>query len=493
MNHPRFEHTDVAAAVAAIEHGWLIGQRWFPGKGHAIGELDLVDAFPLDGRSVLSVVDVAFGDGAHRRITLPFVADPEARTLRPAEPGDGAWEALAIAAAEGRVIAAMARKGAGDASRSSVSAALVCRPAGRVGELLAVAQGGPQTGPSERALGVDQSNTSVVLDDSVVLKAFRRVEAGLEPDLELTAFLSEEVGFGAVPALAGSVELVTADEGVATIALLTEFIADAADGYEGTAETLTGWLLAPGEVTVEFATEDVEDLGLLTAALHGALVSRPRIEGFEPRPATREELRSWRATAEAGLNLAIDVSEGSVRERLRDVAPEISAHLTVHEAIADAPLVGRVHGDYHLGQVMRSEDGWRIIDFEGEPTRSLDERRRHASPLRDVASMLRSIHHVGLSAERRAIERRGGPLVTSGLDLDGWLRRSRERFLTAYRAGLHRAGTDIAIDDDLLLAFELEKACYEFVYAATYLPSWAEIALGGLEGLLAWTKETHPR
>ena len=486
----------VRSAVAALDPAWLSEQRWFGGKGRGIAALGLANAFALDGRSVLAIVRVSFADGSRQRISVPFTSATAGGTatdasivLRPADAGDGAWRALATAAAEGRVVPALEDPGLDPDRPRAITAALVCRPSGHLDDLL----GGAAT--PERALGVDQSNTSVVLGERVVLKAFRGIETGLEPDLELTAFLSEEAPFGAVPPLVGSVELVSSEDGVATIALLTEYVPDAVDGYESTAETLTTWLLAPGEVTVEFASEDAADLGLLTAALHAALVSRPEVEGFEVRPATHDELRSWRVGAEEGLERAIALTEGSVRERLRQAAPEIVARLSVHEALASAPLVSRIHGDLHLGQVMRSEDGWRIIDFEGEPTRSIDERRRHASPLRDVASMLRSLHHIGLSAARRAdertIERGSGPLTAPGLDMDGWLRRSRERFLAAYRHGLRHAGvSSLDVDDDLLLAFELEKAVYEFVYAVTYLPSWSEIALGGLEGLLGWAGES---
>ena len=125
-----------------------------------------------------------------------------------------------------------------------------------------------------------------------------------------------------------------------------------------------------------------------------------------------------------------------------------------------------------------------MIDFEGEPLRPLEERRRHGSPLRDVASMLRSLDHVGRSAGRRAEERAGGPLEAPGLDLEAWLRRSRERFLEAYRRGIRAAGGPFVVDDELIRAFEIEKETYEFIYAATYLPEWLWAPLGGMRGLL---------
>jgi maltose alpha-D-glucosyltransferase/alpha-amylase len=155
----------------------------------------------------------------------------------------------------------------------------------------------------------------------------------------------------------------------------------------------------------------------------------------------------------------------------------------VFEALAAPPLLSRVHGDYHLGQVLIAADGFRIVDFEGEPLRPLEERRAHGSPLRDAASMLRSLDHVGRSAERRAVTRRGGPLDAPGLDLASWLRRARERFLDAYRGGLREAGSPIVVDPDLLRAFEIEKETYEFIYASTYLPGWLYAPTGGMRAL----------
>ena len=244
------------------------------------------------------------------------------------------------------------------------------------------------------------------------------------------------------------------------MALLQSFVADAADAYESTAETLTDWLLAPGSVTVEYATEIAEDIGALSAGLHAALAAAHGVPGFEPRPATRDELRGWHEDARTQLDRALEITPGEAGRVLRELAPRIAEELTIFEALPTEPLVTRVHGDYHLGQVLTAPDGFRIVDFEGEPTRSLKERRAHRSPLRDVASMLRSFDHVGgapdgaPSTERRP---RAGPRSRSG----GLARRSRERFLEAYRAGLRQAGAPIAVDPALLRAFEIEKECYD--------------------------------
>jgi predicted trehalose synthase len=168
---------------------------------------------------------------------------------------------------------------------------------------------------------------------------------------------------------------------------------------------------------------------------------------------------------------------------LRDLSPRVAEGFEAFEASATLPLLTRIHADYHLGQVLISDDGYRIVDFEGDPLRTIEDRRALDSPLRDVASMLRSLDHVGRSAGRRAAARNQGRVESPGLDLPAWLRRSRERFLSAYGAGLREAGAPIVLDPTLLRAFELDKECREFIYAATYLPSWLWAPTEGLRGL----------
>ncbi|MFL5680947.1 MAG: hypothetical protein ACJ77B_10145, partial [Chloroflexota bacterium] len=420
------------------------------------------------------------GGAAAGRYSIPLTTRG---ALAVAEPGDGTWRALGVAIAEGRTIGALPRRGAAAASAPApVSAALVCRPAAALVQLAGGA--GAVAESVERSLGVDQSNTSVVICDNLLLKAYRRLEDGLNPDLELNAYLSEEVAFPAVPRLAGFVEIVSA-AGASTVALLQEFVPDAADAYEATAERLAAWILAPGEVTVEFATEECVDIGALSADLHAALAAARGIPDIEPREATRDELREWHRAARRQLQRAIDVTTGAAGDELRSMAPAIAEELTVLEAAATVPLVTRVHGDYHLGQVLIAPDRYRIVDFEGEPTRPLAERRRHNSPLRDIASMLRSIDHAGRSARRRAEARAGGAVASPGLDIDAWLVRARERFMAGYRGRLREHGTPFVVDEDLLRAFEFEKECYEFIYAATYLPDWTWAPLEGMQALVA--------
>ena len=181
---------------------------------------------------------------------------------------------------------------------------------------------------SERGLGADQSNSSSVLGRVGPAQGLPAPRAGLNPELELVAFLTEEAGFGAVPPLAGFAEMVSVDAGTSTVAIAQEFVADGATRTRSIAESLTGWLLAPGEVSVEFATEVAADLGTLTAGLHAALADARGIPDFEPRPATRDELRGWARAARNQLSRAIDVAPGEAGRLLRDLAPRIVDELT---------------------------------------------------------------------------------------------------------------------------------------------------------------------
>ncbi|HET8784739.1 MAG TPA: hypothetical protein VFM38_03830 [Candidatus Limnocylindrales bacterium] len=366
-----------------------------------------------------------------------------------------------------------------DDPRLPPTAALVCRPAAALADLAAEGVG------EERDLGADQSHTSVVLGDRLLLKAYRRLQPGLNPDLEMTAFLSEEAAFPAVPRLAGYAEVVLQRDEPTTVAMLQEFVPEAADAFESIAGMLVGWLMSPGEVSLEYATEVAADIGTLTAGLHAAVANGRGMAEMSPREASRTEVGEWATSAHRHLHAALDVATGEAGTLLRALASRIEESLSLIDALPTAPEVIRAHGDYHLGQVLIAPDGFRIVDFEGEPLSPPDARRAHRHALRDVASMLRSFDHVARSARRRAEAANGGPLAHVGLDLDGWIRRARERFLEAYRAGLLERRVWADIDPDLLRAFEVDKELYEFVYAATYLPAWVYAPIEGMRALFA--------
>jgi trehalose synthase-fused probable maltokinase len=363
---------------------------------------------------------------------------------------------------------------------------VVCRPGLA---LPAFAPGGARelAGWSERPLGADQSNTSTVVGERLLLKAFRRVVVGLNPDLELTAFLAEERGLRIVPALAGSAEYVAPDGTVATLAMLEELVPDAEDAFESTAERLAGWIAAPGVVALEYATEDAAELGTVVAELHAALAEPGEVEAFAPRLAEAADLAAWRTDGERRLDEALRLlaDHPDIGRDLADWAPTIRERLEALVRLPELPLLTRIHGDLHLGQIVRTPDGFVLVDFEGEPMRAIEERRRLTSPMRDVAGLLLSFDHVSTHAERLALARGWSPGEHAGLDIAAWRRRSRERLLRAYGAGLRRSGAPIALDVDLLDGLAVAKECDEFVYAATYLPSWLYAPHAGMRRLIS--------
>jgi len=461
----------VQAALDRLDRGILAQQRWFGAKGRTIERLELDEAFVLDaaGPHVLAIAGLTLDDRSRQRYQFAFTGEP----LREARPGDGAWRTLAVAMSRGNTIPGLPA-GPDDGTSTTITAALVCRPG------VAMPAHGPGT---ERDLGADQSNTSVVLGEELLLKAYRRIQPGLNPDLEMTAFLSEQARFPAVPPLAGFAELVEARHETSTLAMAQQFVADGADAFESMAASLTAWILAPGTVSVEVVTEVAADLGALTAGLHAAVADGHGMAEMAPRDATRDELRSWARSAHEHLDRALDSAPArtDAGRTLRELAPRIQEGLIVLDAMPTTPEVVRAHGDLHLGQILIAPDGYRIIDFEGLPLTTTDERRAHRHPLRDVASMLRSLDHVARSAQRRAAAQAETDHV--GLDVDAWIGHARERFLKAYRDGLLEARVAPATDPDLLRAFEVDSELTEFFYAATYLPDWLYAPTSGIRAL----------
>ncbi|MDQ2933896.1 MAG: phosphotransferase [Chloroflexota bacterium] len=433
------------ASTATFTRDWLVRQRWFRAKRRLVATVVEADRASLGGGAWLLVLAVRYADGGEDRYLVPAIED-DARWREPRD-GDGAWRAIVRLISEGAEIPARAGR-----FRFAATPALagLLPPVARAGE-----------GLEERRLAVEQTNTSVVLSDRLILKVYRLLEGGENPDLEVSAFLTE-VGFAATPALAGAGHFVPVD-GAAPLAtaMLQAFVPSRGDAW--------AYMLGCLATDLEAATTAAARIGEVTSALHRALASRPEHPSFPARPATVEEAAAWRAGAERELADAEASLSGAQRERLVRLAPPIRAMFAdaFGSASASAPVT-RIHGDYHLGQLLVTvEGGFMVIDFEGEPARPLVERRRPSSPLRDVAGMLRSLDYAARTAERGA--------RATGFHVDSWLAAARSAFLNAYDA--------TSPDEGLLRAFELEKACYEVRYEANNRPAWIWLPLEALERL----------
>jgi len=321
-----------------------------------------------------------------------------------------------------------------------------------------------------RASGVEQSNTSVVLDESVVLKLYRRLEAGPSPEVELLRAL-EAAGFAAAPKLRGVIEL-TGAPFESTVAVFTDYVPSAGGGWELTlaslAEGNAGWL-----------PTRASRLGEVTGAMHAALATStdPRIA---PKAADRDAIGRLTAALDeevvrlASVQALPEVSRLAGRlDGLRDLIRDLGR-------AAPPELVVRVHGDYHLGQVLWADtEDWVVIDFEGEPGRTLTERRRRAFAFRDVAGMLRSFAYVADASSLL-----GGPPAPAG-----WEASCRAAFVAGWRATVDpRLLPASELDlERLLVLCELRKLLYELRYELAHRPDWVGIPVSGLERILEAT------
>jgi trehalose synthase-fused probable maltokinase len=427
------------ADAAVPTPAWIAAQRWFRAKARPVAAVTEVDAIPLTDAVRLAVLEVAYGDdGPDDRYLAPLAGDAEAGY------GDGAWRSMVAAMAAGAEL--HGRRGRLRCEATPALAELLPSPVEAVAVL------------DERRLGVEQTNTSVVLGERLILKLMRRLEPGTDPDVEVGRFLGE-VGFDETPALAGSATYLPADGEPAGAAILQAYVAARGDA----------WTVLLGQLRDEpdGATRAAGEIGALTRRLHGALASRPDNPDFPARRATGAETAGWRAAGEAQLAAAIAAVRGDERRRLVAVADAVRARFAdAFGRATDAAGVSRIHGDYHLGQLLAAASGYLVIDFEGEPARPLAERRAPSSPLRDVAGMLRSLDYAARTAQR------------AGHAPEAWLPGARAAFLAGY-GGIGPS------DGALLEAFELEKACYEIRYEANNRPAWLWLPLAAVEGLAA--------
>jgi maltose alpha-D-glucosyltransferase/alpha-amylase len=353
--------------------------------------------------------------------------------------------------------------------------------------------------PEIRRISADQSNSSVVIGDAVVLKVIRKVGEGLHPEAEMGRFLTLN-GFANTPAMLGEVSRRGGDGGHFTLMLLQRFLHNQGDGWQWTLSILeraaqdaslpaldAAGAPAAGAITPLHEFEAfVATLGRRLGEMHSVL-ARPGSEpAFAPEAADEAMLARWSQGALAQFDAAFEVLEAA-HPFSADAAAQAQALLRQRKALrqalqrlaADAggALAIRIHGDFHLGQVLVSSgDAW-IVDFEGEPSKPLQQRRAKASPWRDVAGLLRSFDYAGAFASRG----KEGATAPDARLLGDYRAMSSRVFLQAYRA--HAPASAEVGADALLRLFMLEKAAYELCYEAANRPAWLEVPLQGLARL----------
>jgi trehalose synthase-fused probable maltokinase len=349
------------------------------------------------------------------------------------------------------------------------------------------------------AIDREQSNSSVIVDNQYVVKVLRKVTAGIHPEFEIGRFLADVAHFNNAPALLGTVELVEGKTRTA-LAIVHAFIQNQGDAWGVTGASLDRLLdeqrMLPDEVaadTSEMASmfQRMRQIGRRTAELHRAFASYD-VEGFTPEPISPDDSAQWseaiveRATRvfEMLQNNANRLAEPAamLAQRLVGQREAINAHIESLKSVRFDGSKIRHHGDFHLGQVLIAKDDAYILDFEGEPRQSLEQRRRKAPPARDVAGFLRSIDYVISAALDRApnltVEER--PVLAQRIRL--WGARLSGAFWDSYRQTLANPTiwpADEAQASQLLDIFQLEKAFYEIEYELTNRPTWTHIPLDG--------------
>lgn len=335
--------------------------------------------------------------------------------------------------------------------------------------LLQAASGGQEQAQRARRLTAEQSNTSIVYDDRLILKFFRRLALGPNPDAEVTSALAA-TGFSHV-----AQPRVRWQRQGRDLAFGQQYLAGGTDGWALALTSLRDFYAAadsgpptnPGLSGGDFAAE-VARLGQVTAEMHLAMA-----DAF---PVSPDYSAEWEE-----LLRSLEARVGQLAPDMAGPAAPLMARL---RAVADPGPAVRAHGDYHLGQVMRTDAGWYVLDFEGEPNRPLEERLRPTSVMKDVAGMLRSLQY----ASRFAI----GERAEAAADLEAmalaWEGRNRGAFAQGYfsRLGIGRLVPPDPDDREAVrLAFELDKVLYELGYEDAFRPGWAAIPRAGLERLLS--------
>jgi maltokinase len=401
---------------------WLTEQRWFGAKAREVTSANVLERISLSDAPALEldIVEARFQAGTH-----------ELYQLLPGDP-----DALPVLA---RLL--------------GTEAAIDC----------VAFHGGLEPTGEVRPMGAEQSNSSIVFGQQQVLKVFRRIEPGINPELEMLRFLSAR-DFKNIAALTGWYDF-TGELIQATLGILQEFVGEARDGWELALDDPLGLL------------ERLPELGAATGRMHSVLASDAADPAFSPEEPSGEALALLTATIDEQIERAfLDLPDDPVLAPIAGRGEEVRDRLQLMSHVGVGGRLIRHHGDYHLGQTMLRDAGWIILDFEGEPARSLLERRRKRSPLRDVAGMLRSFAYAASASELL----RGVPAP------EGWEERARTAFLDAYHDAVEPtllpAGQ--AATDKLLAIFELEKAVYELRYELNNRPDWVPIPVAGIARLL---------
>jgi trehalose synthase-fused probable maltokinase len=429
---------------------YLQRQRWFGSKGLPIKDISIVDQLEIKigrepagslGPFVLAIIEVAYDLGSPERYQL-LVCPQADGSMPPATEDDEFARELLHIIREGRTIPS----GTGSLRGETFSGSQE-----RLKKL--------PTSPGVRRISGEQSNTCLVFGDHAILKLIRKIDRGLNPELEMGRFLAMHPRFEVAPLILGVIEL--NGPASATLAVLHEFVHAESDGWN---YTLAAFRASPSPDPA--LLKQMTHLGSRLAELHLTLSLDSADPAFAPEPIQKEDLQRWSSSIIGELGVTLAEAEkriqgvGDLRGRLEQRARRLAQVRPSGKKI-------RIHGDLHLGQVLRVRDGWMIFDFEGEPARSFNQRREKLTTLKDVAGMLRSFVYA-----ESAVEFEGAPPGNRA-------KLCRDSFLEGYRRTI--GSSDLLPGEDgfltVLESFELERAVYELRYELKSRPDWVRIPI----------------
>jgi trehalose synthase-fused probable maltokinase len=531
-----------SAELEAALPAYIQSRRWFGGKARGIAAAQLFDSIPIaagDQQAVIAMVRVSYDEGAPDSYVLPLAYAAGARAAQLArdlphaviaqiQRAGGEPGVLYDALLNPDFCAALLEMIAAEQQQAGEVGAIQASPTSAFARLR-----GSSTMPlMPKIVTAEQSNSSIIYGDRLIMKLFRRLEPGLNPDLEIGRFLTEQSSFAHVPPAAGALEYIGPGGERSSLAFLQGFVPNQGDAWGFTLGQLSDYftqklrspraapaesplsthaLLSLSQNELPRATEQMigsyleraQLLGRRTAELHLALSIPTDDPNFTPEPfaAADQQLihdsmgdranQSFATLRRVFDSHTLPETQRAGGEQVLALQDSVFAH---YRALLDKPFTAartRIHGDYHLGQVLYTGTDFMIIDFEGEPARPLSQRRRKGSPLQDVAGMLRSFHYVPyavLFGQAPGVMFHDQDFAALEPWARTWHRWVSVAFLHAYLATASNAPFLPAAPaelEQLLDAFLLDKAIYELNYELNNRPAWAQIPVEGILQLLA--------
>ncbi|MFL6799602.1 MAG: maltose alpha-D-glucosyltransferase [Xanthobacteraceae bacterium] len=493
---------------------YLAARRWFGERGHAPTSCHVVAALPLENTEQNHGLMLVESKGRQHAATYIMPLSIAWSTFDPRRPPADVLAAVRRGPHQGRLIDAAA-------DRAFIALILENLRAGRIIDAdhrrlefqptSALAEQTDLLVTDVRAVNAEQSNSTALVDARYVLKVFRRVEPGINPEIEIGRFLTDTVGFSNAPPLLGSVELEYEGKRSA-VAVVHGFVENQGDAWAVTSAYLDRFVEEQRLLSPEAADHSdelaayarlMEQIGRRVAEMQVALASRNDVVAFAPEPIMADDWRDW---TEKLLERADRIYEelagrrAELKENVRSLCDELLARRkSLPKRLRELVRGGgdtmkiRHHGDFHLGQTLIVKDDVFIIDFEGEPRRSIADRRRKAPAARDVAGLIRSIDYSATAALERALKSSPDLEGKLGHALDRWREHAVAAFVAAYRAALGPTQlwpSALEAADRLLDFFLLEKAFYEIEYELAHRPDWLLVPLAGTWRILTHAQET---